>query len=334
MVIINKKIKKKKTPPGVFAGSLGGLNLYLDGVSVRQWDAWIQSIPISSIEQTWSYGEAFVGVTPYMPMHGVVYKEMLPVAIVQIVEWKIAGLIRIAKIVRGPLFFSDVSFADKTNAFYLIRNRYSWKSFDLLFWTPEFYEGSEELNIPKNAGLRKVVTGYSSILLALDKKEEQLLSEMGSKWRNQLRKAEKEGLRVQLGYGGASLEWLLTRHEGNRRRKRLRMPASPFVLAISLAMRNKQGTLAFTAYKGSERIAGILIFRHGNTATYYIAWNGSAGREKNATNLLLWHAIKELKSRGVLWLDLGGVDGASMPGVSRFKLGLGGALFTLAGTFI
>jgi lipid II:glycine glycyltransferase (peptidoglycan interpeptide bridge formation enzyme) len=54
----------------------------------------------------------------------------------------------------------------------------------------------------------------------------------------------------------------------------------------------------------------------------------------NANNLLLWHAIKELKSRGVRWFDLGGVDSSSMPEVSRFKLGVGGELFTLAGTFI
>ena len=112
------------------------------------------------------------------------------------------------------------------------------------------------------------------------------------------------------------------------------MPASPFILAISLAMRNKQSTLAFSAYQEREAVSGILVFRHGNTATYYLAWNGPKGRMMNANNLLLWHAIKELKSRGVRWFDLGGVDSSSMPRVSRFKLGVGGELFTLAGTFI
>ena len=29
-----------------------------------------------------------------------------------------------------------------------------------------------------------------------------------------------------------------------------------------------------------------------------------------------------------------GVDGLSMPGVSRFKLGMGGELYTLAGTYL
>ena len=99
-------------------------------------------------------------------------------------------------------------------------------------------------------------------------------------------------------------------------------------------MRNKQGTLAFTAYWGSERVAAILVFHHGKSATYYIAWTGPEGRRKHAHNLLLWHALKELRKRGVHWFDLGGVDGLSMPGVSRFKMGLGGLLFTLVGTYM
>ena len=334
MSVKNQNTKGKQTLPGTFNGSLGGLDLYSNGVTARQWDAWLNSVPISSIEQTWSYGEAFVGVTPYTPVHSVVYKKKLPVAMVQMVEWKIANAIRLIKIVRGPLFFKNVSLEDKSSTYALINKQYSWKNFDFLIWTPECIDSSQELNLFKILGRKKVVTGYSSILLDLSKSEEQLEKEMHSKWRNQLKKAKQQKLNIQLGYGGAALEWLLTRHEGNRRRKRLRMPASPFILAISLAMRNKQSTLAFSAYKGREAVSGILVFRHGNTATYYLSWNGTQGRMLNANNLLLWHAIKELKSRGVRWFDLGGVDGSSMPGVSRFKLGVGGELFTLAGTFV
>ena len=334
MLVRNQSMNASHNPPGTLKGSLDGLDLYSNGVTVRQWDAWINTISISSIEQTWSYGEAFVGVTPYTPIHSVVYKKKLPVAIMQAVEWKIGNIVRLIKIVRGPLFFENASLADKTSTYKLIHGQYSWRNFDFLVWTPEFHVGSQELEIFKGLKLKKVVTGYSSILLDLSKSEDQLRKEMNLKWRNQLKKSETNSLRIQLGYGGASLEWLLTRHEGNRRRKRLRMPASPFILAISLAMRNKQSTLAFSAFRGSEAIAGILVLKHGNTATYYVAWNGPDGRKMNANNLLLWHAIKELKSRGVRWFDLGGLDGSSMPGVSRFKLGIGGELFTLAGTFI
>ena len=89
-----------------------------------------------------------------------------------------------------------------------------------------------------------------------------------------------------------------------------------------------------TAHAGRDRVAGILLFAHGRTATYALAWTGAEGRRLRAHNLLLWRAVLELRERGLGWLDLGGVNAAAAPGVARFKLGLGGRLHTLAGTFI
>ncbi len=334
MVRDAKSSSSSKDRPGTFGGERDGLRIYWDGVTVRQWDAWIESMPRSAIEQTWAYGEAFVGVTPYMPAHGVVYRGTTPLAIVQVLEWRIGGLVRVVKIVRGPLFLENASEAERITALWLIRSRYAFYRLDLLLWTPELKDGQDARDLLRGMGLRQLVTGYSSVWLDLSREEPVLRAGLRQSWRNQLVRAEAANLRVRMGHGGASLEWLLTRHEGHRRRKRLRAPASPFVLAISLAQRNKQSTLAFTAFDGSEPVAGILVFRHGQTATYYIAWSGPEGRRRHANNLLLWQAVKELKSRGVRWFDLGGVDGLSMPGVSRFKLGMGGELYTLAGTFL
>ena len=61
--------------------------------------------------------------------------------------------------------------------------------------------------------MRKVVTGYSSVLLDLCQTEETLLSQMDSKWRNQLKKSEKQGLQIKLTHQGDTLDWLLTRHD-------------------------------------------------------------------------------------------------------------------------
>jgi hypothetical protein len=330
-------VKSQSSPkerPGTLGGERDGLRIYWNGATMRQWDAWMEAMPRSAIEQTWAYGEAFVGVTPYTPAHGVVYRGVNPVAIVQVLEWRITGAIRVVKIVRGPLFLEGVSHGEKVSSLWLIRSRYALSRLDLLLWTPELEEGPEAEILLREMGMRRIITGYSSVWLDLTQDEATLRAGLHQKWRNQLVRGEASDLKVRHGHGGASLEWLLTRHEGHRRRKRLRAPASPFVLAISLAARNKQSTLAFTAFAGSAPVAAILVFRHGQTATYYVAWNGPEGRRCHANNLLLWQAIKELKSRGVRWLDLGGVDGLSMPGVSRFKIGMGGELYTLAGTYL
>jgi lipid II:glycine glycyltransferase (peptidoglycan interpeptide bridge formation enzyme) len=68
-------------------------------------------------------------------------------------------------------------------------------------------------------------------------------------------------------------------------------------------------------------------------ATYHIGWANDAGRELNAHNLLLWRAMQGLRERGIASVDLGGVNTHALPGISRFKLGTGGAVRTLAGTY-
>ena len=78
----------------------------------------------------------------------------------------------------------------------------------------------------------------------------------------------------------------------------------------------------------------MLFLLHGVAATYEIGWSGERGREMHAHNLLLWQAIGELQARGVRRLDLGGVNTGRSAGLARFKLGTGGEVLTLAGSYL
>ena len=40
-----------------------------------------------------------------------------------------------------------------------------------------------------------------------------------------------------------------------------------------------------------------------------------------------------MKAGGTQWLDLGGLNTESQQGLARFKLGLGGEVFTLTGSY-
>ncbi len=109
-----------------------------------------------------------------------------------------------------------------------------------------------------------------------------------------------------------------------------RLAAPPATLARALLPMAQ----VHVAQLGSDPVGGVMMLRHGRAATYFIGWNGPQGRRVHAHNLLLWQALLALKAQGVECLDLGGIDGIDMPGVARFKLGLGGRLFTLAGTYL
>jgi lipid II:glycine glycyltransferase (peptidoglycan interpeptide bridge formation enzyme) len=52
-----------------------------------------------------------------------------------------------------------------------------------------------------------------------------------------------------------------------------------------------------------------------------------------APYLLHWQIMKEGKSSGYKYYDLNGVDEQKWPGVTRFKLGFGGAIINYPGTF-
>ena len=88
------------------------------------------------------------------------------------------------------------------------------------------------------------------------------------------------------------------------------------------------------AHAETEAVAGILLVRHGDAATYLIGWNGDEGRKRKANNRLLWEAVGELSRRGVRWFDLGGIDERLTPGIAAFKRGMNGAEYRLAGEFM
>jgi lipid II:glycine glycyltransferase (peptidoglycan interpeptide bridge formation enzyme) len=77
----------------------------------------------------------------------------------------------------------------------------------------------------------------------------------------------------------------------------------------------------------------MLFLIHGQVASYHMGWASEEGRTLNAHNALLWKAMAYLKAEGVSRLDLGGVNTHDLPGISRFKLGAGGQVVTLAGTY-
>ena len=119
---------------------------------------------------------------------------------------------------------------------------------------------------------------------------------------------------------------LLAEHDEHRIERGFRGPDGRFYAAVAAAA-GARGM----ADCGED---ALLMLRHGPGATYAMGWSNAAGRLVNAHYRLLWRAIAELKTRGVVLLDLGGVDTEHGAGVARFKLGLNGEVFTLAGSFL
>ena len=280
-------------------------------------------------QQHWAFGEvvrAFGG-----DVHrGVVSRDGNPVATAQIVVRHALGC-SLNTLMMGPCWLAgDLSTEVRSSALELIGK------------TAPIGRRAILLTIPKEAtpdaeqalNLRRVVSGYHTVLIDLTSELSALEAALDGKWRNRLRAAETSGISVsRLGKSPAQYQFLL---DGEVRQQRHRgyKALPPNLVPAFQEQAGRDSVMALEAKQGAERVGGILFLRHGQTATYHIGWTTAAGREASANNLLLWRGMELLKKQGAKTLDLGGVDTDQTPGIARFKLAMGGEVLTQSGTWL
>ncbi len=298
-----------------------------------EWERVVAAIPRSTLEQSWVYGVAAVGQG-----HGVeraiVRRDREALGVVQMLTRSLLGVVRVCEILRGPLWLPSATAAERLAAHEALYAAFRLRARKLLLWMPELTDTPESHAAMRALGARPMITGYSSIWLNLAQPADRLMAGLDQKWRNTLRQAERSMLKVQVSRGGRALDWLLERHDAFRRARGFRAPSPRLIRAFTAATNRKSDVAIASAALGSELVAGALFLGHGTAATYYVGWSGPRGREHDAQTLLLWRGIEALRENGIRALDLGGIDTRRAPGVARFKLGLGGEVFTLSGTWL
>lgn len=305
--------------------------------SRETWEALTRQAGQSSLEQAWAYGAAVESAQGMRAERGLIAQGGEPLALVQAFCRDRFGL-RIARVLRGPIWLidpgKDPSEDPRTaEVCASIARQFRRRRFgDFLFWLPELPDHPKSAAMLRAQSLRPVVTGYSSIWLDLRPPLETLRAGLHGKWRNALRQAEKAGFDVGVTTNPRRLTQSLASYDRFRRAKRFVGPDGDFIAA--LAGHDPKAVVALTARERGDQLAGVILVRHGRSATYLASWTSDAGRVGQAHNLLLWRGIETLKDSGIEWLDLGGVNTESQPGIARFKLGLGGEVFTLTGTYL
>jgi len=286
-----------------------------------------------ALEQGWAYGEAMRDCHGLAVERLALHHDGAPRALVQVFRRPVLGVGRLTRIVRGPAWIGEADDATRQAVLAAVRAHCapSWRH--VLLWLPELREGGAEHALMRGIGLRRVVTGYSSAWLDLGPDETALRAGLDGSWRNALGAAERGALRVSPCRDGAAIDRQIAAYDGFRRSRRFVGPSGALIRALIDAAGPREAPLVLAARDGGRDVAGIFLLRHGAAATYHAGWTGKNGRRSNAHNLLLWRGVCDLRAGGVRWLDLGGV-GAAAPGIARFKLGIGGTVFTLAGTYM
>jgi len=153
------------------------------------------------------------------------------------------------------------------------------------------------------------------------------------KWRNRLRHAEKQRLRItRTNLLVNPCHWLLRQEAEQRTRRGYR--GWPVALTLAYGKSNPGMAQLFTAHEGRDPVAAMLFLRHGAGASYHMGHISARGRALSAHNLLLWQAADWLAGMGHQRLDLGLIDTENAPGLARFKLGAGAMVRQLGGTWV
>ncbi|NMM46153.1 GNAT family N-acetyltransferase [Rhodospirillaceae bacterium KN72] len=284
----------------------------------------------STMFQSWSWGRALEATGQARVRRAYIQKNGRPVGLVQVFEETRLGLFTLGRILRGPLFFQSVLPEDRIAAMKEVRRAYPLGRMKRLSILPELPDGPAVVDLLRNAGFHKVLKPYETAWLDLSLPLSGIKAAMRQNFRNQLRRATDRATAGTLTV--AEVEDprpLLTRYDRHRKKVGYAAPSGMLLGALTDSDR-----LCLEARMGDDVIAGVLFVMHGQAATYQIGWTSPDGRAIHAHNLLLWRGIETLQQRGIRFLDLGGLDWDSAPGVAHFKAGIGGEAFTLPGTYV
>ncbi|MBI2356473.1 peptidoglycan bridge formation glycyltransferase FemA/FemB family protein [Candidatus Dojkabacteria bacterium] len=201
---------------------------------------------------------------------------------------------------------------------------------------PMYTEDEQTLSELKVMGLKVSKTFTQSEnkwLLDVTATEEELLMNMRKSTRYEVKRAEKEGVKVYWSdkkedYDKFEKLFLITA----KRQDFIPHPLEYYRKQFEVL--SKGGVFrAYVAQKDGQTLATALISFYGDTASYLHAasLSNSEVNKYNAPPALVWQAIKDTKSMGMKYFDFWGIaltDDPKHPwaGFTRFKKGFGGFL--------
>jgi hypothetical protein len=151
---------------------------------------------------------------------------------------------------------------------------------------------------------------------------EALWEQTDSRVRNDVRRAQKHGLRVVTE---RPLSDFLRLNRQTFERQRLQVPYSDELLvSIHRAAAQRESGAVFYAENAEREVCGAVFIVWDQRSAYYLAGGLHPDRKSSgAVTLALWEAIQQMANRGLPRFDF---EGSDVPGIEKFFRGFGGDL--------
>lgn len=295
--------------------------------SRSEWSSLFLTLPAPAITQAWAYGEAKRLAGGWQVERLAFECGGVPVAICQVLVKRVLGLAVAARINRGPQFLADAPDETTVRSVYAaLRRRWRFGLRGVLVLAPGLAESDAHRRWLQAAGfIPRGTAGWCSAVLDLREDAAVLRQRMAATWRTQLNGAERGGLRFEISHDEGDFAWMLDRHAENMREKGFAGTPVSFLQALHETA-PADCFVCRVSHDGAP-LAGMLVFRFGRSAEYFVGWFGPEARRRKAGNFLMWNAALAMQARGCVRFDLGGYS--SSEGYGRFKQGLRGSEYRL-----
>lgn len=166
---------------------------------------------------------------------------------------------------------------------------------------------------------------YRTFILDLAPPLDELRRNLDKKWRNQLTRSEKNGLRVVTGTGPYEYQEFSRIYKQMQERKAFESTVDINEFGrIQEDLPEAQRMRILICEQDGLPMAGVVASAMGDSAIYLLGATSDDGLNAKGAYLLQWTLIQWLKENGFKWYDLGGINPEWNPGVYSFKKGLSG----------
>lgn len=177
----------------------------------------------------------------------------------------------------------------------------------------------------------KEIQPHRSVILDLEKSEEELLTAMHHKTRYNIKVADKSGIKINPSHDVEAFLKLLRKTA--KRDKFSAHNENYYRKLLEFFQKGNLKTDLVLAYHSEKPVAGAIVLTADDICYYMHGASDHDARAMMAPYALHWEMIKYLKKQDLKMYDFWGIDAQKYPGVTRFKLGWGGRQVEYPGAF-
>ena len=305
----------------------------VDRATPAEWSSMLDLFYDANLYQTWSYGAVRWGRKNLSHLVLKRNGEVLGMAQLRIIRPTRLNF-GMAYLRWGPLCYRRGTEWDTEAALYIaraLREEYVCKRGLLLQILPNVFAGSPRAVLFQSAfsGFtqepRSSANTYRTFLLDLAPPIEELRRNLDKKWRNQLTRSEKNGLKVIAGTATDEYRRFCRMYRQMWKRKAFETTVDVEEFGrLQEDLPEAHRMRILICEQDGVPVAGLVASAMGDSAIYLLGATSDDGLNAKGAYLLQWTLIQWLKENGFQRYDLGGIDPEGNPGVYSFKRGLSG----------